>query len=77
MKKIIFALAIFSAIFTSCTKTSDDNSPSLSPASVNATVTSGTWKITLLNKNGTDKTANFNGFYFTIICTGTPCAAYR
>lgn len=75
MKKIIFALTCLSVILISCTKTSDDNSPTLSPASVNSTVTSGTWRVTLLNKNGTDKTTNFNGFKFMFAAGGSLAGA--
>ena len=70
MKKIILALTIFTAAFTACNKSDSNNPASVSTASVNSTVTSGTWKIVLLNKNGTDKTANFNGFKFMFSSSG-------
>ena len=75
MKKIILALTIFTAVFTACNKNDDNNTSSVSTAAVNSTVTSGTWKITLFNKSGTDKTTNFNGFNFMFATSGSLAAA--
>ena len=74
MKKIILALTIFTAVFTACNKSDGNNTSSVSTAAVNSTVTSGTWKITLLNKSGTDKTTNFSGFNFTFSSSGSLAA---
>ena len=75
MKKVILALTIFTAVFTACKKNNDNNTSSVSTAAVNSTVASGTWRITLFNNNGTDKTANFNGFNFTFATSGSLLAA--
>ena len=75
MKKVILALTIFTAVFTACKKNNDNNTSSVSTAAVNSTVTSGTWRVTLFNNNGTDKTANFNGFNFTFATSGSLLAA--
>lgn len=48
---------------------SDDNSPSTS--NVNTNVTSGTWRVTLFQEDGTNQTSNFNGYDFSINSNGT------
>ena len=75
MKKVILALTIFTAVFTACKKNNDNNTSSVNTTAVNSTVASGTWRITLFNDNGTDKTANFNGFNFTFASGGSLLAA--
>lgn len=51
---------------------SDDNSPSTS--NVNTNVTSGTWRVTLFQEDGTNQTSNFNGYDFSINSNGTMVA---
>lgn len=51
---------------------SDDNSPSTS--NVNTNVTSGTWRVTLFQEDGTNQTSNFNGYNFSINSNGTMVA---
>ena len=74
MKKIILALTIFTAVFTACNKSDDNNPSSASTAAVNSTVTSGTWRVTLFNDSGTDETSNFSGFNFTFGSSGSLAA---
>lgn len=74
MKKIFLVFTILAVVFAACSK-SDDTVSSVSTTAVNSTVTSGTWKITLLNKNGTDKTSSFNGFNFTFLAAGNVAGA--
>lgn len=74
MKKLFLAITIFAVGFAACKKDNDTNSP-VTTAVVNSTVTSGTWRVTLFNDNGTNKTSNFSGFNFTFATAGTVAAA--
>lgn len=59
---IILVLSFF--IINSCG--SDDNSSNVNTVtSVTNVVSLGTWKITLFNDSGTDKTSHFSGYNFT------------
>ncbi len=39
----------------------------IDPATVNSTITSGTWRVTLYNDSGQDETANFTGYIFSFL----------
>ena len=60
MKKIILSLVVLA--FISCTK---DNGSSITPANLNSTVSSGTWKVTYYWDNDHEETTNFTGYSFT------------
>ena len=55
------AVLIFGAV--SCN--SDDNNTSSSISEINATITSGAWRITNFTEDGTDHTSNYAGYNFT------------
>jgi len=76
MKKLILIPALFclfmlnvASMCSSDDDSSDDNSPSTS--NVNTNVTSGTWRVTLFQEDGTNQTSNFNGYDFSINSNGT------
>ncbi len=63
---LLFAVAVFSLIFSSCHH--DDNRGNSSQntiSAVNNIVTSGTWRITTYNDSGVDKTNMYSGVSFT------------
>lgn len=63
MKKLLFSLLAATLFLSSCSKDDDDND---SVASIVAGhLKTGTWRITSYIDNGTDETADFNGFTFT------------
>jgi hypothetical protein len=71
MKKLLAVLCITAFAFTSCSKDDDNNSTTtVTTANVSSTVTSGTWRITLFNNAGTDKTSTFSGYNFTYASSG-------
>ena len=79
MKKLILIPALFclfmlnvASMCSSDDDSSDDNSPSTS--NVNTNVTSGTWRVTLFQEDGTNQTSNFNGYNFSINSNGTMVA---
>ena len=79
MRRLIIMAALFclfvlnvASMCSSDDDSSDDNSPSTS--NVNTNVTSGTWRVTLFQEDGTNQTSNFNGYHFSINSNGTMVA---
>lgn len=70
MKKLLYisVLGLCMILNVSCTDNNDTQSPSnnsLLIAAIKATVSTGTWRVTLFDDSGTDETAHFNGYSFT------------
>jgi hypothetical protein len=63
----LLSLAIVSA--TSCSR-SNDNLPANNAQVAEQAATSGNWRVSLFNNNGTNETAEFNGYSF-VFTTGT------
>lgn len=68
-KTIVFTAAIILLGLNSCLK--PGNNPQIDDSAVQLTMQQGTWKITLFNDGGTDKTPNFTGYNFTFVSNGT------
>ena len=66
LKLIPILFCIFLLNVASMCNNDDDNSNTpADPTPVINTVNQGTWRITLYNDSGTDKTSNFTGYNFT------------
>jgi hypothetical protein len=77
MKKLklipILALVFMLNVASMCSSddSNDDNSGSSSnPTQVNTNATSGTWRVTLYNEDGSIQTSNFSGYAFTFASGG-------
>lgn len=63
---VVATIAIlFSLLMISCGEDDSSSSNVNTVSSVTNVVTLGTWKITLFNDSGTDKTSQFSGYNFT------------
>ncbi len=69
-------MALLVTGFTSCSK---DNTTSAGTNGIgtvtSTTIVQGNWKVTYFSDNGTDRTADFNGFKFSFIAGGTVAAS--
>jgi hypothetical protein len=66
MKKyFLICLTGLCMILTSCSKDELNDSTPVTTQAVNASLTTGGWKITLFNRNGNDITDEFRSFRFT------------
>lgn len=67
----ILALVFILNVASMCSKDDDSSSSSSSnPTQVNSSVSSGTWRVTLYNEEGTIQTSNFSGYTFTFASGG-------
>lgn len=71
MKNLFFSLLSAVVLWPACKKDDDNSSNSVSVSSVNSTVATGAWRVTLFNENGTDRTANFSGYSFVFAANNT------
>lgn len=76
MKKLILIPALFclfmlnvASMCSSDDDSSDDNSPPVGTIVDNTT--SGTWRVTLFQEDGSNQTSNYSGYNFTINTAGT------
>lgn len=72
MKKLLFNLFLLSTLLFSCSD--DDDNSSITPSNVNATVTSGSWRVTYYWDNDHEETSNFAGYSFVFNANGTVVA---
>jgi hypothetical protein len=77
MKKLILIPALLCLfmlnVASTCSSDDDDNSNGNSPSTSTVTdnTTSGTWRVTLFQEDGSNQTSNFNGYNFSINSNGT------
>ena len=60
--------------FQSCSQSSDDTLPQNQTTTQNATVNTGTWRVTLFTDSGNDETTDFNGYSFEFNSSGAVVA---
>jgi len=68
-RKMLCVFAMF-ALFVSACKKDDNSGPFIDPATVSA----GTWKVSLFSDSGKDETASFAGYAFTFKSSGAASA---
>lgn len=79
MKKLklipILALLFMVNVASMCSDDDDSSSSSSStPTQVTSNVSSGTWRVSLYNEDGTVKTSNYSGYVFTFAADGAVAA---
>jgi hypothetical protein len=75
MKKILtysILPVLLLTVFSACSK--KDNTVAV-PATTSSIIVQGTWRVTYFNDNGTNGTANYNGFAFSFTAAGMVTAA--